>query len=148
MAGLFASIVRAPLTGVIVVFEITGNMHSLLPLVAVSLVSYATANMLGSQPFYSALLERILKGRENVPEKAGEKVLRSYIVPTGSSVSGKKISDIEWGKHCLIVSVERNEVPITPKGDTMILEGDEIVFLISQRRLSRDISRLEKIINN
>ena len=63
-------------------------------------------------------------------------------------MSGKKISDIEWGKHCLIVSVERNEVPITPKGDTMILEGDEIVFLISQRRLSRDISRLEKIINN
>ena len=148
MAGLFASIVRAPLTGVIVVFEITGNMHTLLPLVAVSLVSYGTANMLGSAPFYSALLDRILKGKENVPEKAGEKVLKTYVVPTGSAISGKKISDIEWGKHCLIVSVERNEVPITPKGDTIILEGDELVLLISQRRFERDISRLEKIINS
>ncbi len=148
MAGLFASIVRAPLTGVIVVFEITGNMHTLLPLVAVSLVSYATANMLGSAPFYSALLDRILKGKENVPSKAGEKVLKTYVVPTGSSISGKRISDIDWGKHCLIVSVERNEVPITPKGDTVILEGDELVVLISQRRFARDINRLERIINN
>lgn len=148
MAGLFASIVRAPLTGVIVVFEITGNMHTLLPLVAVSLVSYATANMLGSAPFYSALLDRILKGKANVPSKAGEKVLQTYVVPTGSSINGKKIADIDWGKHCLIVSVERNEVPITPKGDTIILEGDELVFLISQRRFARDVSRLERIINN
>lgn len=52
------------------------------------------------------------------------------------------------GKHCLIVSVERNEVPITPKGDTVILEGDELVVLISQRRFARDINRLERIINN
>ena len=75
-------------------------------------------------------------------------MLKTYVVPTGSAISGKKISDIEWGKHCLIVSVERNEVPITPKGDTVILEGDELVLLISQRRFERDISRLEKIINS
>ena len=123
-------------------------MHTLLPLVAVSLVSYATANMLGSAPFYSALLDRILKGKENVPSKAGEKVLQTYVVPTGSSINGKRISDIDWGKHCLIVSVERNEVPITPKGDTVILEGDELVFLISQRRFARDVNRLESIINS
>lgn len=75
-------------------------------------------------------------------------MLKTYVVPTGSSISGKRISDIDWGKHCLIVSVERNEVPITPKGDTVILEGDELVVLISQRRFARDINRLERIINN
>lgn len=147
MAGLFASIVRAPITGVIVVFEITGNMKSLLPLVAVSLVSYATANMLGSKPFYSSLLSRILKNSEDVPQGTGEKVLRTLVVPMGSWLHGKRISDVEWGRHCLIVSVERNEKPITPKGDFQIMEGDELVFLISQRRFSRDITRLEKLVN-
>lgn len=147
MAGLFASIVRAPITGVIVVFEITGNMDSLLPLAAVSLVSYATANMLGSTPFYSSLLSGVLKGKENAPAGSGEKVLRTFVVPTGSLLKNKKISDIDWGKHCIIVSVERNEKPITPKGDLKILEGDELVFLISQRRFARDISRIEKIVN-
>lgn len=150
MAGLFASIVRAPLTGVIVVFEITGNMNSLLPLVAVSLVSYAAANMLGVSPFYTTLLEKITDNKnsnEESTKKTGEKILQTYVVPTGSSINGKKISEIDWGKHCLIVSVERNEVPITPKGDTVINEGDELVVLVSQRRFARDRNRLEKIIN-
>ena len=50
--------------------------------------------------------------------------------------------DVDWGKHCVVVSVERNGVSITPKGDTVIKEGDEIVVLVSQRRFSRDIEKL------
>lgn len=148
MAGLFASIVRAPITGIIVVFEITGNMSSLLPLAAVSLVSYAAANMLGSVPFYSALLERISKKEDSAPPKAAEKVLKSYVVPMGSRLNGKRIADIDWGRHCLIVSVERNETPITPKGSLELHDGDELVFLISQRHFARDVSRIEEIINS
>lgn len=148
MAGLFASIVRAPITGVILVFEITGNMDSLLPLVAVSLISYATASTIGTAPFYGALLEDITRKTESgANSKPAEKVLKSYVVPTGSPIDGKAISDIEWGKHCLIVSVERGEGTITPKGDTIIKSGDTLVFMVSQRRFSRDINRLEKLIN-
>lgn len=148
MAGLFASIVRAPITGIIVVFEITGNMNSLLALATVSLISYATANMLGSVPFYSALLDRILRTEDEAPAKTHEKVLQTYVVPVGSLINGKKISDIDWGKHCIIVSVERNETPITPKGSFEIAEGDELVFLISRRRFAKDIERIEKIIGS
>lgn len=148
MAGLFASIVRAPITGIVIVFEITGNMDSLLPLAAVSLVSYATANLIGTAPFYVTLLDGIIRdsGREE-PSGAGEKVLQTYVIPTGSRISGKTISDIDWGKHCLIVSVERGDVSITPKGDTELKDGDTLVVMVSQRRFSRDRSRLEKIIN-
>lgn len=147
MAGLFASIVRAPLTGIIIVFEMTGNMKNLLPLAVVSLISYAVANMLGVSPFYVTLLDRITKNKTEAAPKAGEKVLQTYVIPTGSALNGKTISDIDWGKHCLIVSVERNEKSITPKGDTELKEGDELVFLVSQRRFARDRNRLEKIIN-
>lgn len=149
MAGLFASIVRAPITGIILVFEMTGNMNNLLPLAVVSLISYATANTIGTAPFYSALLDRILdKAGENLPaQKPGEKVLQTYVIPTGSKIDGKTVSEIDWGKHCLIVSVERNEISITPKGDTRLKAGDTLVVMVSQRRFSRDRNRLERIIN-
>ncbi len=60
MAGLFAAIVRAPLTGIILISEMTGTLSSLLPLSLVALVSFLTAEALGGQPVYDQLLDRIL----------------------------------------------------------------------------------------
>jgi H+/Cl- antiporter ClcA len=63
MAGLFAAIVRAPLTGIILISEMTGTLSSLLPLSLVALVSYLTAEVLGGEPVYDQLLDRILSKR-------------------------------------------------------------------------------------
>ena len=60
MAGLFAAIVRAPLTGIILISEMTGTLSSLLPLSLVALVSFLTAEALGGRPVYDQLLDRIL----------------------------------------------------------------------------------------
>lgn len=61
MAGLFSSITRAPLTGIILITEMSGNMHRLLDIGVVCILAYATANLLGSKPIYDSLLENILK---------------------------------------------------------------------------------------
>jgi CIC family chloride channel protein len=58
MAGLFAGIVRAPLTGAVLLIEMTGSYALVLPLVAASLAGYAVAAALGSKPVYESLLER------------------------------------------------------------------------------------------
>lgn len=149
MAGFFSSIVRSPITGIVLVYELTGNMNNILPLATVSLISYAVANLIGVGPIYETLLERILKGNKNAPEfhLKDEKVLREFAVPIGSPVDRKQISDIDWGRHCLVVSVERDGVSITPKGNTVIKEGDQLVILVSQRHFSKDNDRLDKIIN-
>ena len=150
MAGLFSSIVRAPLTGIILVFELTGDMNSLLPIATVSFISYAVANTIGTAPFYSILFEKAVENTDSptLDTSSNEKVLQTFTIPVGSSVNGKKIADIEWGKHCIIVSIERNEVPITPKGDTVLKEGDTLVMLISQRRFSQDLKRIEELIDD
>ncbi|MDD6728653.1 MAG: ClC family H(+)/Cl(-) exchange transporter [Eubacteriales bacterium] len=149
MAGFFSSIVRSPITGIVLVYELTGNMNNILPLATVSLISYATANLMGVSPIYESLLERILKNNDDEPEfhLKDEKVLREFIVPMGSPIDRKTVSSIDWGKHCLVVSVERDGVSVTPKGDTMIKEGDELVILVSQRHLAKDTERLDRIIN-
>lgn len=148
MAGLFASIVRAPLTGIILVFELTGNMNSLLPIATVAFISYAVANVIGTAPFYSILFEKAVEKTDSptLDTSSNEKVLQTFTIPVGSRINDKKIADIDWGKHCIIVSVERNEVPITPKGDTVLKDGDTLVMLISQRRFSQDLKRINEII--
>lgn len=148
MAGLFASIVRAPVTGIILVFEITGNLNTLLPLAAVSLISYAVADALSSTPFYESLLERIENGTQAKAEvKKSEKVLKTYVIPPGSSADGKTIAELDWGKHSVIVSVERGEISVTPKGNTVLHAGDVLVFMISQRRFSQSCAKIEALIN-
>lgn len=149
MAGFFASIVRAPITGVVLVFELTGNMNNILPLATVSLISYAVANLIGVSPFYEILLEKIIGNNPDRSEfrNTDEKVLKTYVIPIGSPLNKKSVMQVNWGRHCLVVSIERDGVSITPKGDTVLKEGDELVVLISQRHFSRDSERLEKIIS-
>lgn len=148
MAGFFASIVRAPITGIVLMFELTGNMNNLLPIATVSLISYAAAELLGVTPIYEALLERIIDTKHQEPKfrKTNEKILKSYVVPVGSPIHEKRVMDIDWGKHCLIVSIERDGVSVTPKGETVIREGDELVILVSQRRFGKDNEKLERIL--
>lgn len=60
MAALFAATVRAPLTGIVLVLEITGNYLLILPIVITCLGAITVAHLLGGKPLYSQLLQRIL----------------------------------------------------------------------------------------
>lgn len=61
MAGLLAATVGAPLTGAVLIAEMTGN-YLLLPMMLVcSAVASVVAGSLGSRPIYDILLERTLR---------------------------------------------------------------------------------------
>ena len=61
MGALFAATVRAPITGVLLVIEMTNNYHMILPLLITTLGATLLAQMLGGQPIYSQLLHRTIK---------------------------------------------------------------------------------------
>lgn len=147
MAGFFSATIKSPITGVVLVFELTGNMNNILPLVTVALISYAVSNLLGSEPIYEALLGRITSANAANKEFTGknEKIIKSFVIPTGSDLAGKRIMDIDWGKHALIITVERGEESITPNGNVVLEVDDEIVFFISQRRLAKTEEHLEAL---
>lgn len=58
MGALFAAVVRAPLTGIVVVVEMTGAYNLIQPIIATSLFATFTAEALGGRPIYHLLLER------------------------------------------------------------------------------------------
>lgn len=64
MAGLFAAIVRAPVTGIILISEMTGSFSHLLTLSLVSLTAYIVAQRLRPEPIYDQLLHRLLRKKE------------------------------------------------------------------------------------
>ena len=60
MAGYFTAIVRAPITGIILITEMTGSFSNLLSLSIVSIISYIIADALKSEPIYDSLLKNLL----------------------------------------------------------------------------------------
>ena len=132
MAGYFAAIVRAPVTGILLISEMTGSFTHMLTLSLVSLVAYATADLLGCKPVYDELLERLLKGRGRPLEPTGEKVLVEAPVCMGSPACGRTLSQIDWPTGSLVVSVRRGERELVPGGATLLLQGDQLSLLCDE----------------
>ena len=61
MSALFSATVRAPITGIILVAEMTHSFDLLMPLLITSLSSVIIANALGGRAIYTVLLEKTLK---------------------------------------------------------------------------------------
>ncbi len=139
MAGYFAAVVKSPITGTILITEMTGSFNHLLSLAIVSIISYIVADILGSKPVYEALLERIL---QNQGEKISignnkNKAILEFPVCIGSKLDGKKIKEIKWPSRCLLVAVKRGEEEIIPKGDTIIYPGDYLIVLTNEDRIAK-----------
>lgn len=134
MTGFFTAIVRAPITGIILISEMTGSFSHLLTLSMVSLLAYLVPDILRCAPVYDQLLHRILAGRKNIGkmEISGQKVLIQGIVHHGSRAEGLRVSEISWPKTCLVISLERWDGEFVPRGDTRFTAGDKIILLCSE----------------
>jgi CIC family chloride channel protein len=58
MGAVFAGIVRAPMTSVLIVFEMTGGYGLVLPLMIANMTAFALARYWRKLPVYDALLEQ------------------------------------------------------------------------------------------
>lgn len=61
MAGLFAATIRAPLTGIVIVMEMTNGYMLILPLILTCAAASFMAQTLGASPLYTAILQNTLK---------------------------------------------------------------------------------------
>ena len=145
MAGYFAAIVRAPVTGVVLITEMTGDFTTLLPLVLTALAAYLTSEALGVKPIYTQLLERSL-GRPSAGMSAllrDRKTVLDTEVYIGSRMDGGHVADFGLPLGTLIVSVTRGGVEIIPDGNTILRGGDELEILTREN----DIADVESIVD-
>lgn len=135
MAACFTAIVKAPITGSILVTEMTGSFEHLPALITVSMTAYIVADLLKSQAIYDQLLDRIM-----VREKAGlDKIssgntLLEVVVNMGSHLERKMIKDVKWPSNCILINIKRGESHIIPRGDTQLMAGDFLNILTSEKQ--------------
>jgi CIC family chloride channel protein len=58
MGAVFAGVVRAPMTSVLIIFEMTGGYGLVLPLMIANMSAFALARHWRHTPVYEALLEQ------------------------------------------------------------------------------------------
>lgn len=134
ITGLFAGAIRAPLTGIVMVFELTRSMDSLLAASVVAVFAYVTANVLNVDPYYEHLFARLI-GVDTADEKithahSHRKIIHTHMVEATSPLEGKRISEVQWPEHSLVVTVTRAGVEIVPRGYTRIQALDRIMVIM------------------
>ena len=130
MASYFTVIVRAPMTGIVLMIEMTGNMNQLLPMIISSTIGYLTAEKLHNDPIYDSLLKNLLQN-SNIGKKRNriKKLQFEAVVHHNSIIENQTIKSSDILPECMIVSVERNKEEFIPNGDTIIRAGDLITIL-------------------
>lgn len=73
MGALFAAVVRAPVTGIVLVVEMTQNYSLILPLMVTCLTATTVLQLAGNPPIYTQLLFRSLKQTTIEPKDYGMK---------------------------------------------------------------------------
>ncbi len=58
MAAFFAAVIKSPVTGSILILEMTGQFSHLVGLIVISGVAFMIADLCGGEPIFSAILER------------------------------------------------------------------------------------------
>lgn len=129
MAALFSSSVRAPITGTVLIMEMTSSYQQLLSLAIAAMVAFVIAELCQSKPIYEELLNRMLQKDKPEPDTLEQRNVIELAVCSGSQVANKFIKDVAWPQNTLLVDIKRGEQQIVPAGDTRLLPGDFIYVL-------------------
>lgn len=128
MAAYFAAIVRAPLTGIILIIEMTGRYDLMLPLLVACLAAYATADLLGDLPIYERLLQRELARGPATPEGP---VLVQLTVDHGAPFHGKEVRELDLPAGCVLITVSSDGEEHVPTPNMPIHAGDHLALLVA-----------------
>ena len=140
MVSLFAASVRSPITGTLLILEMTGDFDHLMVLAFASAIAYITAEILRGRPIYDALLQRSLAAS---PDTACEEEKNMIEVPiaSGSLLENRPISELPPMKQTVIVEIKRSGKSLIPDPDTRLRAGD-FLYILSESRNAETLKRM------
>lgn len=102
MAAYFTAIVRAPLTGILLIVEMIGSYEQMLPLLISCFCAYAVAEWLKALPIYEALLERDLAADSQLVSLHQPMVVDLEVEP-GAPFEGREVRSLGLPPGCVLV---------------------------------------------
>jgi H+/Cl- antiporter ClcA len=134
MAGVLSGSVKAPITSILLMAEMTGSLVHLLPVASVSFIALLTSDLLKTSPIYEVLLEQITYEDKKKAKQNKTCAIIEMSVELGSEADGKKIREVKWPEGALIVGVRRGEKEYVPNGNMQVVHGDYLVVLSSEQQ--------------
>ncbi|MCD7729482.1 MAG: chloride channel protein [Clostridia bacterium] len=127
MATFFTTVVRAPITSIVMVFELTGQFTNCLPVLIGVAIGYFMGEILRLDPIYEKCLEMFIE-EENINTHA-KKERVDVVVQADSSADGRLVRTVIWPAGGLVVEVVAPDgTRFVPDGKTKLRAGDTITF--------------------
>ena len=138
MAGLLTSSVRAPLTGVVLIVEMTGQYNLLYALLLAAWCAYLLAEYCGDEPLYEALLHRDLKHQRRLWNAEARAV--EVLVEANSEFEHVPLKRFPHHKDVLVALLERDGQVQIPHGTTMVEAGDLLTLLVGPEMPEQELN--------
>ncbi|MBQ8322948.1 MAG: chloride channel protein [Clostridia bacterium] len=127
MAAFFTTIVRAPLTAIIMICEFTGSFAPLLPAIIAVSIGYTIGEMSRTEGIYEELLEAY--ERENGIHENAVREVYILSVAHGALADRREVRDVLWPSGARVTEIRRGEEVILPDGDTVLHHGDTLTIV-------------------
>ena len=130
MAAYFTAIVRAPITGIMLIVEMTGNYSQMLPLLVSCFCAYAVAELLNDLPIYEALLVRDLT-RGGAISPLQEPAVVEFIIQDGAPFAGLEVRSLGLPPGCILVRCSEGTREWVPKANTRLEVHTRITAVVA-----------------
>jgi CIC family chloride channel protein len=130
MAAYFTAIVRAPLTGILLITEMTGSYEQMLPLLTSSFCAYAAAEYLRDLPIYEALLERDLE-RGGFGDGHAKPIVAEFEVEPDAPFAGRLVRELGLPSGCILVRCALDHTEQVVTADTRLQRHMKITAVIA-----------------
>ena len=139
MTTFFGASVRAPITAIVLIVELSGYKSDFLPVAISIFTAYLVAEILGNSPIYDAMLDRL------VEQNSKNVVKKEFVISVGRGTFavGRQVQDVMWpaGAHVTRL-VRTNGDIVIPNGKTELKVGDELTLKIE----SSDFHEMDEFI--
>ncbi|MBQ8394045.1 MAG: chloride channel protein [Clostridia bacterium] len=122
MAAFFTTVVRAPITSIVMICEFTGSFAHLLPVIIGVTIGYAIGAIFRIDGIYEELLEKY-EEETGIREREVSEVF-TMEMKSGSLADKREIRNVLWPAGAKVVEITRGEEKILPDGETVLRGGD------------------------
>ena len=127
MASFFTCVVKAPITGIVMVFELTGQFRNFLPALIGIVIGYLIGMLFRTEAIYEKSLEQYIDDRKIKLNFVKERV--RLLIHEHTKADGTPVRAVVWPTNGLVVELIHEDGSQTvPDGETVLHAGQEIVF--------------------
>jgi H+/Cl- antiporter ClcA len=127
MAVFFVTVVKAPITGIVMVFELTGQFTNFVAALLGIAIGYLVGMLFKTEPIYEKSLKLFVDEEKFEKDVVKERV--ELVIKAGSKADGAAIRTIIWPSDGLVTEIIHVDgTHSVPDGRTRLHAGEQIVF--------------------